>query len=441
MTDEQALVEVTLQTMAYGGSALGRADGRVVFIPYTIPGETVLARLDKAGGRVAFGRGETLLDASTDRVMPECPHFGPGECGGCHWQHIASDVQPLIKQDVLADQLERVGNFTDPNVLPIIPAPEPWAYNHRMTWTVSPEGTLGFPADGGGLTPIEVCHVLLPALQALYETLDIATEKLESVELIAGDDHAQMVVLRAREEEAPEMEIDIPGTSVNLLLPDGAPVNLAGDTHVSYTIKGRRFRVTAGSAFRANVAALPALVDVVIDMLGDARTVIDLYAGVGLFGTFAAERADYVTLVESFPPAATDADENTADLEHIDLVEGDVVDVLPVAEDYEAAIVNPPAEGVEVEALDALGSLPRRRSSTSGQMWRRPSATSSACVRITGTRWTPSSRWTSPRRRITPRSSHGWCELRSPPAGPRRRTSPPARSDDTGSPTPRVPPA
>jgi len=85
--------------------------------------------------------------------------------------------------------------------------------------------------------------------------------------------------------------------------------------------------------------------------------VIDVYAGVGLLGAFAAEQADLVTLVESYPPAATDADTNTADLEHVEVIEGEAEEVLEAAEPYDAAIVNPPSDGMSTEALDALVAL------------------------------------------------------------------------------------
>src|SRR5690349_17529942 len=85
---EPSTFELTLTGMAHGGSALGRHDGRTVFVPYTIPGERIMARVTGEKGRVAFAEGVTLLEASADRVFPRCPHFGPGKCGRCQWQHI-----------------------------------------------------------------------------------------------------------------------------------------------------------------------------------------------------------------------------------------------------------------------------------------------------------------------------------------------------------------
>ena len=356
---DSPLIEVELEAMAYGGSALGRHDGRVVFIPYTIPGERVSAQIQSDRGRIAFAEGVQLLDASADRVYPVCQHFGPNRCGGCQWQHIDYTAQLLIKQDVLADQLERVGGIKDPDVRAVVASPQQWHYNYHMTFMVDNGGQVGLRSAANDIQPIEVCEVLHPDLLELYDQLDFAaeTEGINRVQLVRASDGEKMVVLSTDAEEAPSLELDMPG-SINLLLPDNAPINLAGNTHVVYEIGDHAFRVTAGSTFRQNVDAVPALVEAVVAAVGDAKSVIDLYAGVGLFGAFLTQTADYVTLVESYPPAATDADENTADYEHVDVIEGNVEDVLAVADEaYDAAILNPPNSGMSVAAIDALVAL------------------------------------------------------------------------------------
>jgi len=266
-------------------------------------------------------------------------------------------AQQLIKQDVLADQIERVGGFVDATVRPVIASPAEWGYNDHMTFLVGDDGTLGLRGTDADVFPVNVCEVLHPDLLALYDQLDLDTAGLKSVQLVRGSDGAQMIVLAAAQEEAPELSIDLP-VSINLLLPDNEPMNLAGNTHVVYDVAGRQFRVTAGSAFRQNTSAVSALVVEVLAALDPAKSVLDLYAGVGLFGAFIAEKADYVTLVESYPPAATDADSNTAEFDHVDVIEGSVEDVLTAAENvYDAAVINPPGRGMSIEAVDAVAAL------------------------------------------------------------------------------------
>jgi 23S rRNA (uracil1939-C5)-methyltransferase len=350
--------ELELTAMAHGGSALGRHDNRVVFVPYTIPGEVIEARITEERGRVIFAEGMRLLAPSGDRVFPRCPHFGPGRCGRCQWQHIDYPAQLLLKQDVLADQLDRIGKFADADVRGVLPAPQQWGYNHHMTFTVG-DGGLGLP--GAGETDpfaIDECHILHPDLLDLFDRLDLDYSGMKRIKFQIGSDGNHMLVLYVdSEDDVPELSSDMP-TSVNMLLPDNEPVNLIGDSHVVYTIGGHEFRVTAGSDFRANVAQLPNLAQRVIELVDSDGAVLDLYAGVGFFSAFLAERAALVTLVESYPPAATDADANLADLDHVDVIEGAVEDVLPELEDaYDAAVIDPPADGLTLEALDALVAL------------------------------------------------------------------------------------
>ena len=361
MTEETITLELT--TMANGGSALGRHDERTIFVPYTIPGEIIEARIIREKGRVAFAEGVKFIDASADRVFPQCPHFGPSRCGRCQWQHIDYQAQLLLKQDVLADQLSRIGGFDDADVLPVIPAPEQWAYNYHMTFEFDENGIPGFlSSDGKSICPMEECHILHSDLLELFNTLDMDFTGLQRLQLHIGSDGQHMLTLYVDDEEnAPQLDTDMT-TSINMILPDNTPVNLIGDSHIRHKIGGHRLRVTAGSYFRANIAQLDALASLVIKLLdvNEESSVLDLYAGVGLFSAYLAQEVGLVTLVESYPPAATDADENLADFDNVDVIEGTVEAVLAAVDEnmkYDAVIVDPPPTGLSTDAVDLLAEI------------------------------------------------------------------------------------
>ncbi|MBN8619889.1 MAG: class I SAM-dependent RNA methyltransferase, partial [Anaerolineae bacterium] len=194
----ETIIEVQLETMANGGSALGRSGEQVVFIPYTIPGERVQARVLRQKGRTLFAEGVTLLESSADRVFPACEHFGPARCGGCQWQHIQYEAQLLLKQDVLSDQLERIAGISDPPVQPFIPSPEVWGYNQQMTFYPAADGQLGLPAaKDDSVFAVQECLVLHPDLLALKDALDLEQfAGLEAITLVRGSDGGLMCVLR-----------------------------------------------------------------------------------------------------------------------------------------------------------------------------------------------------------------------------------------------------
>jgi 23S rRNA (uracil1939-C5)-methyltransferase len=353
--------EITIDAMAHGGSGLGRHGGRVVFVPYTIPGERAEVRPVSEKGRVMFGQGVRLLEASADRVLPRCPHFGPGRCGRCQWQHIAYAAQLLLKQDVLADQLDRIGGFRDADVRPLIPCSLEWGYNARMAFSVM-DGELALPAAAQEMTlhPISECHILHPDLLALKDALDLETiSGLREVTLLRAGDGATMLVIRTQDDEPPELETDLT-MSVNLLNSDNQPINLIGDLHTRYTVKGHDLRVTAGSYFRANLTQLEHLVDAVLDALGDTdgQAVLDLYAGVGLFSACIAPRARRVTLVESHPQTVSDAEENLSAFSNVDIIAGLVEDMRgSLNTTYAAAVLDPTEDGLSLGALDELVAL------------------------------------------------------------------------------------
>jgi len=353
--------ELDLETMAHGGAAMGRHEGRVIFMPYAIPGERVRAAITEEKERFAYAELVEVLSASPDRAEPPCPHFGAGRCGGCQWQHIAYPAQLDYKRAVLADQLRRVGGIADPPVRPTLPSPFPWGYRAHMTFTASSEGWLGlWSANRENLIPIETCAILNPALMALFAQLDLDAPEIERVRFqIGSSPDDAMLVLETGDDLPPEIVLDLP-VSVNLLLSDNQPVNLIGKSAVSYAVLGRQFRVTAGGFFQSNPAVAEVLVQEVmsrLDLKGD-ETVLDLYSGVGLFTAFLAERAGLVVSVESYPPAVTDAGANLADCDNLDIIEGSVESVLAdLEEPIGVALVDPPRTGLSVDVVDALARL------------------------------------------------------------------------------------
>jgi 23S rRNA (uracil1939-C5)-methyltransferase len=359
--------KLTLSGMAHGGSAVGHHAGQTIFVPYAIPGETITARVIRDKGRFAYAEGLNLISESKDRVAPRCPHFGPGKCGGCHWQHIAYAAQLRFKRDVVIDQLTRLGGFENAEkfVGQTLPSPDPWAYRAHATFHVSPEGKLGFiGTDDQHVFPIEECHILRPELLDLFDSLELdGITGLNRVRLQVGSNSDdRMIALSTQDDLPPAIESNLPA-SVNFIFSDNEPLNLIGATHVNYQIKGRTFRVTAGGFFQVNLPQAEKLVDLVLERLDlkGGETVLDLYAGVGLFTAFIAERAALVTSVESYPPAVTDADENLADFDNVDLIEGSVEDVLPdlvgAFELLDAVVVDPPRTGLDSGALEEILAL------------------------------------------------------------------------------------
>lgn len=353
------MLELELTNIAHGGDALGRHEGRVIFVPYGIPGESVRVEITQDRGRWARASLIEVLSPSPNRIQSPCPYFGT--CGGCQWQHMDYKAQLAYKETIVSEQLSHLGGLPEVPIEPTLPSPDVWHYRNHAQFTPSPDGLLGFKAaHSKRVVPITECLLLHPLLADLFATLDLALPGLERLSLRAGVRAGEkMLIFEIEGDEPPEVEVDVPVSCV-LLLQDGTPVNLVGRNHLIEVLGGQKFRVSAPSFFQVNTAQAEQLVEVVADFLqltGD-ETLLDAYCGVGTFALSLAAQAKRVIGVEENPYAITDAILNSQGLSNVKFIEGHVEKVLPSLDcTVNAAILDPPRQGCRPKALEALTDL------------------------------------------------------------------------------------
>lgn len=336
-------IELHLTGMAHGGSAIGRYEGRAIFVPYGIPGEHIRARILQDKGRFAIAEVVEVLDASASRMTPRCAHFF--RCGGCQWQHIAYSAQLEFKQRIVQEQLARIGGFHEAPVQPTIPSDPEWQYRSHSTFHVTNDHHLGFiGTDNQSVVTIDECHIARPELaQFLGEIVD-------------GESPGSYLRLQVGSEGE---VISFPMAS------DDYPADLSPREGVHYEVKGRQFQCSAGSFFQVNLPQAAILVDKVLEYLNPSgeQKLLELYSGVGLFTSFLAECVKDVVAIEVSASAVRDAEVNLAEFDNVTLVEGKVERVLSDFGklDFDAAVLDPPRAGMNPAALKALlGYAPRR---------------------------------------------------------------------------------
>jgi 23S rRNA (uracil1939-C5)-methyltransferase len=155
-------LELTVDSLAYGGRGVARHGELVVFVARALPGDRVRARVTKYKRRYAEARAVELLEAGPGRVEAPCPHFGI--CGGCAWQDLDYARQLEHKQAQVVDALQRLGRLEGYELLPIEPAVEQFGYRNKLeySWSTGPDGpSLGFHVAGrwDQLLPIDRCLI------------------------------------------------------------------------------------------------------------------------------------------------------------------------------------------------------------------------------------------------------------------------------------------
>jgi 23S rRNA (uracil1939-C5)-methyltransferase len=393
-------LSVTIDDLAFGGEGVGRADGYVVFVPRSVPGDRVRIRLTQVRARYGRGAIEAIEQPSADRTEPPCPYYG--RCGGCRLQHVSYAAQLAFKQKQVADCLSRLGGLGAFELRPIVGAPEVWGYRNKMEFTVAPapEGgvTVGLHEQDryDAVLDIERCLLQSDRMNALLdEARRFARHQgLSAYEQDSGEGLLRFLMLRegrrtgeamvnvvtaapAVSELAPlvaRLQARVPETTsvVMNVNPKKASVAvgveehlLGGRDHIRESVGGLDFQVSPGSFFQTNTAQAERLFDLVLESTGltGAETVIDLYSGTGAISLLLAGRARWVYGIEVSPASVADAERNAGanGIGNCTFLAGEVRHVLPslIARGITAEVVvaDPPRAGFHPKALRALLAL------------------------------------------------------------------------------------
>ncbi|WKN50223.1 class I SAM-dependent RNA methyltransferase [Nocardioides sp. Arc9.136] len=311
--------EAVVGPVAHGGHCIVRVttdpsvepvETRVVFTRHAIPGERVVLELTEGTEGDRFWRGDVVevLEASPDRVVPPCPYARPGRCGGCDFQHVDLGRQHDLKAEVVAEQLRRLAGLDLAVTVEAVEGdlPEQLAglrWRTRQQYVRLPDGARGL-------------------------------RKHRSREVVVVDD------CRIAHPDAREPR---PGTVTE-------QVAAAGSTQA--------FQVAADGFWQVHPGAPRVLVDTVLGLLQPraGESVLDLYAGVGLFARFLGEAVGdggRVAAIEGDPTAAGHAATNCPGA---DVTAGGVDEVLAAAYDghWDLVVLDPPREGARRPVVEQV---------------------------------------------------------------------------------------
>jgi 23S rRNA (uracil1939-C5)-methyltransferase len=364
-------IEVTVERAVYRGQGLARHHGQVVFVPRGLPGDRLLVRVASVTPGYVNAEIEQVLAPGAGRVESRCPHFA--DCGGCAYQHLDPGAQTALKEAVLADALRRAGTPWDKPIAVRPSPPEGWRTRATLHVDHAPGGLrLGFHREGSHqVVDIERCLQLSPTMMAAARGLRDAlaarpaiARAVRDVELAESFDGRRLVA-------SLETELDPRQAAGVAVLADAVPaltglgvmagegrrrrfLLLRGDPHVEATVHGIRLRAHVQSFFQANRFLVDALVQEVLDRTPAGGSVLDLYAGVGLFALPLGGRAEEVRGLEISPSAVADARGNAeaAGLSHVRIHAGDVREMaeLPPRPD-ERVVLDPPRTGAGAEVV------------------------------------------------------------------------------------------
>jgi 23S rRNA (uracil1939-C5)-methyltransferase len=412
-------IELTIIDPAEKDQCFGRtAEGIGVMVTGVLaPGDRVLATVYKVKPRYLEARAIELLAPSPDRVEPVCPVFGV--CGGCKWMHVSYEAQLRFKHKKVVDSLAHLGGFENPDVLPVLAAPEPFHYRNKVEFSCSSvryllpsemgqeelskpkHFALGFHAPGNfeKVLDLDTCYLAKPCMNRVLEVVrDFALERglapyaakahegyLRNLMLRYSERHDQLMVnvvtswyekevmlaLKEQLEAAlPEQQMTIINnvtTRRNTVATGEQEYVISGEGYVTERLGDLDFRISANSFFQTNTRQAETLYDQIIAVGGITQedTVYDLYCGTGTITLYLARHCKQAIGIEVVESAVKDAEMNAElnGLSNTVFFQADLKDFHAMQEARapyarpRIIVTDPPRAGMHPKALDTMLKL------------------------------------------------------------------------------------
>ncbi|MDJ0515085.1 MAG: 23S rRNA (uracil(1939)-C(5))-methyltransferase RlmD [Trichodesmium sp. MO_231.B1] len=319
------LVEISITDLTDNGDGVGRYDQKVVFVPDTVPGDRLIARLTTVKPKYAYGKLHQLLEKSDQRLEPYC--IVADKCGGCQWQHISYEYQLQVKQNQVIQALERIGGLELLEVKPTLPSPSPFGYRNKVTYPLGISATgqvkAGYYQKGSHkLINLNQCPIQDQRLNLLLKEIkqDITRRRwkiydenkhigvLRHLSLRIGEKTGEILLTLVVNGSEENLEKLLPGITVEAKkwLEDysrlvGVCLNynckttntifgqqtvcIAGKSYVREKFNGLEFQLTPNTFFQVNTKAAEKLIEVVFEelVLSGSEIIVDAYCGVGTF--------------------------------------------------------------------------------------------------------------------------------------------------------------
>jgi tRNA/tmRNA/rRNA uracil-C5-methylase (TrmA/RlmC/RlmD family) len=336
-TSSGEVIKAKIEKVILGGDGLARLDsGEVLFVPFTLPIETVNVRIVKKQKNLLRGEVAEVTEPSSDRVEPKCPYFG--KCGGCQYQHIKYEAQCKIKREQTAETLTRIGRIPENSLHSILqeisPSKKEWEYRNRITLHKDKNEIFGYySTDNETIIAVNECPI----------SNELINSKLKNVEAIAV--------------EAWQKNLVISGFG-----PEWTNI-ITNETRAS--ILDKVFAFGPKCFIQANVPVFEDILKYVLSesVLPNGKVLLELYCGIGVISILASGKLEnvYSSDINSDNIGYARKNAERHGVKNIHFSTADAADALVglakrgVRPDI--VILDPPRDGVSMAVIAALAEL------------------------------------------------------------------------------------
>lgn len=379
------MVQIEIAGIGAQLQGVGRLpDGRAVFVPGTIPGETVQIEITAEKGRFCEASLIQVVCPSPDRTSPACPHAGV--CGGCQARHMRYSRTLALKRQVVADALLRIGHLEQPEVRETIGCDHTERTRNKAEYAIGQlngQPVIGAFARGShSVLPLEDCMLQAPeSIRALKEVAQWLprfpmARHLKGFVTRVNPNGRVMAILTGDAPIQNELARQAPPiTNLHSLwycqlnrrpthALDGRCTRLSGEATLRESLFHLSFELSPQSFFQVNRKQTECLYQIAMDAAGIqpdcGLNLLDAYCGVGTISLCAAGSVHSVTGIEIVAPAIENARRNAQinGISNARFTCADAAEEIPALlsrnKRFDAAILDPPRKGSDPALLQAL---------------------------------------------------------------------------------------
>lgn len=343
-------MEVIITDFNHTGEGIGRIDGKIIFIPKTIPGDIVLVKDIKDFKSYYKGTVDKVITPSPDRIPPKCPYYDL--CGGCDLLNINYSNQLSYKQNKVKNILKKYANIDID--LEILSSQKEYGYRNKITLQVE-NGKLGlYQQNSNTLVEIDECLLVSTNVNNLIKiiknNLDLSLVSNIMIREYKDNLMLQFIGNINKSNVINQLSKYTKVIYLNDLL-------LYGDKNLEVKLGNYKYKVSPSSFFQVNYESATKLYDKIIEYLGpDNNKVLDLYCGTASIGIYISNYCKEITGIEINSSSVKDANENIKlnNLNNIKVLKGDVGKLLTTKDKYDAIIVDPPRSGLDKKTKETL---------------------------------------------------------------------------------------
>ena len=171
----QDTLDLSIDTVAFGGSGIGRIDNKVYFVPDAVPGDLVKVKVVEEKKKYCTANIVSFIKKSPLRAPSPCPYSH--ECGGCQWIEIDYQKQLEWKKNFVVSSLSRIGKVPADSSFPIIGSEDQFFYRNKIlvrTRIIKEDGSnkmiVGFFKKGSrDFIQIKNCKIAAPSINLFLE--------------------------------------------------------------------------------------------------------------------------------------------------------------------------------------------------------------------------------------------------------------------------------